>query len=173
MKATNVSALDLGALNLSPRTLAALQDPKTWQRNRPQQMPQKRIFSEVQSSMQQPSKPEFSTNSSAGDTCMHANYHLHSVKFDVQAVQKKLDAMGEFSLQAEETQTDQISRAIQSPRSIYGERNCFHRHARSLDRSHGRCPQKQGVSRDWHQRFACKRSNAKGCAVPPLSGWQI
>ena len=91
MKATNVSALDLGALNLSPRTLAALQDPKTWQRNLPQQMPQKRNFSEVQSSMQQPSKPDFSTNSSAGDALMHANSHLHPVNIHVQSAVKIFD----------------------------------------------------------------------------------
>jgi hypothetical protein len=91
MKATNVSALDLGALNLSPRALAALQEPKTWQRNLPQQMPQKRTFSEVQSSMQQPSKPDFSTNSSAGDALMHANSHLHPVNIHVQSAVKIFD----------------------------------------------------------------------------------
>jgi hypothetical protein len=87
MKAANASALDLSALNLSPRTLAALQDPKTWQRNLPQHMPQKRIFSEVQSSMQSPSKPEISTNSSAGDALKRANSHLHPVNIQAFANQ--------------------------------------------------------------------------------------
>jgi hypothetical protein len=118
MQATNVSALVPGVLNLSPRTLAALRDPKTLQRIDSVHVPTKRLFSEVQSSIQPPSQPENFTNSSAGDACMHANYHLHSV----QAVQKKLDAMDEFSLQSEETQSDQTSGAFQSPRSISGER---------------------------------------------------
>ncbi len=111
-EATNVP-LDLSDLKLSPRTLAALQDPKTWQRNRLQQMPQKRTFSEVQSSMQQPSKPEFPTNSSAGDALMHANSHLHSVNIHVQsAVKNSASPVAIENIQAFAKQTPDLQNTV-------------------------------------------------------------
>jgi hypothetical protein len=68
--ATSVPGLNLSDLNLSPGTLAALQNRETGQRP----LPQKRPFLEVQASMQQPSKrPNFSTNSSASDALKQVN----------------------------------------------------------------------------------------------------